>query len=85
MYRRAFVVVLHRANTDGDFKLEDLPGSGGRVDIFCRVLNAALLLSHGIRKDTLVYGVLLGPPSPPVSIKVLGDSVKYLNPDERST
>jgi len=85
MYRRAFVVVLHRANTDGDFKLEDLPGSGGRIDIFCRVLNAALLLSHGIRKDAIVYGILLGPPNPPVSIKVLGKSVKYLNPDERST
>ncbi|HEC96428.1 MAG TPA: tRNA (pseudouridine(54)-N(1))-methyltransferase TrmY [Euryarchaeota archaeon] len=85
MYQRAFVIVLHRANTDGDFKLEDLPGSGGRIDIFCRALNSGLLLSHGIRKDAMVYGVLLGSPCPPVSIKVLGDSVKYLNPDERST
>jgi len=84
-YRRAFLIVLHRARTDPNFKLEDLPGSGGRMDIFCRFIVSSLLTSHGIRRDTVVYGVLLGPPNPPVAIKVLGDTVRYLNPDERST
>ncbi|MCD6503355.1 MAG: tRNA (pseudouridine(54)-N(1))-methyltransferase TrmY [Euryarchaeota archaeon] len=84
-YLRAFVIILHKARTDSDFKLEDLPGSGGRMDILCRFLVASLLTSHGIRRDTIAYAVLLGPPKPPVAIKVLGDKVKYLNPDERST
>ncbi len=82
---RTFVIIMHKAKTSPDFSLNDLPGSGGRMDILCRFIGASLLISHGIRKDAKVYGILLGPPSPPVSLKVIGSEVKYLNPDERST
>ena len=46
-----FAVVGHRARTDGGFSLNDLPGSGGRMDVLCRCVNAALFLSHDLRRD----------------------------------
>ncbi len=82
---RTFVIIMHKAKTSPEFSLNDLPGSGGRIDILCRFITSSLLISHGVRKQTKVYGILLGPPCPPVSLKVLGSEVKYLNPDERST
>jgi tRNA (pseudouridine54-N1)-methyltransferase len=45
---RQFVVVGHDAPTTDDFSLDDLPGAG-RLDVLCRCITAALLLSHGIR------------------------------------
>ena len=57
---RSFVVVGHKAVTSPNFSLEDIPGTSGRMDILCRCINAAFMLSHGIRKDVNVYLVLLG-------------------------
>lgn len=50
-----------------------------------RCVTAALLISHGIRKDTAVHLLLKGPGDPPRTLTVLGEEVKLLNPDERST
>jgi tRNA (pseudouridine54-N1)-methyltransferase len=82
---RRFVVMGHRAITSADFKLDDLCGSTGRLDILLRCVNSAFFLSHGIRKDVEIVLMLLGEPNPPKTIRIDGSEVKYLNPDERST
>jgi tRNA (pseudouridine54-N1)-methyltransferase len=82
---RRFVIVGHRAVTSGDFKLDDLAGSAGRLDILLRCINSAFFLSHDIRKDVEAYLILQGPPSPPKTIRLVGSELRYLNPDERST
>ena len=82
---REFIVVGHKARTDGNFNLNDLPGSGGRMDILCRCVNSALFLSHDLRRDVVIYLVLLGEPDTPRIVKFEGKNVRYLNPDERSS
>jgi tRNA (pseudouridine54-N1)-methyltransferase len=82
---RRFVLVGHRAVTSSKFKLNDLCGSAGRLDVLLRCINSAFFLSHDFRKDVEVYLVLLGEPDPPKTIRLRGDELKYLNPDERST
>jgi len=80
----AFAIIGHCARTDGSFTLNDLPGSGGRMDILCRCANASLFLSHDMRRDVDCYLVLLGAPSGPKTVKFSGASVRSLSPDERS-
>jgi tRNA (pseudouridine54-N1)-methyltransferase len=82
---RRFIVLGHRAITSADFKLDDLCGSTGRLDILLRCVNSAFFLSHGVRKDVEISLMLLGEPNPPKTIRIDGAEVKYLNPDERST
>ncbi|MBN1678461.1 MAG: tRNA (pseudouridine(54)-N(1))-methyltransferase TrmY [Candidatus Thermoplasmatota archaeon] len=82
---RRFVIMGHRAITSADFKLDDLCGSTGRLDILLRCVNSAFFLSHDIRKDVEIVLMLLGEPNPPKTIRINGREVKYLNPDERST
>ncbi|HUK93127.1 MAG TPA: tRNA (pseudouridine(54)-N(1))-methyltransferase TrmY [Methanomicrobiales archaeon] len=82
---RTFAVVGHLAPTGGGFTLDDLPGSAGRMDILCRCVNAALSVSHGIRRDAGIHLILLGPPSPPKDVLLQGSAVRSLSPDERST
>jgi len=82
---REFIVVGHKARTDGNFNLNDLPGSGGRMDILCRCVNSALFLSHDLRRDVIIYLILLGEPYMPGIVKFEGENVRYLNPDERSS
>lgn len=82
---RRFVIVGHKASTSGDFKLDDMAGGAGRLDILLRCVNSVFFLSHGIRKDSEVYLVLQGPPNSPRTIRISGPEVRYLNPDERST
>ena len=83
--QRNFIIIGHRAVTDPNFTLNDLPGSSGRLDILARCINSAFFLSHDIRRDVEVALVLLGPDDPPKTIRLIGDELKYLNPDERST
>jgi tRNA (pseudouridine54-N1)-methyltransferase len=82
---RRFIVIGHRATTSGSFKLDDLCGGAGRLDVLLRCINSAFFLSHDIRRDVEMYLVLLGPPSPPKTLRFVGNELKYLNPDERST
>lgn len=74
-----FVVMGGRAT--GRFLLADLPGTSGRLDALLRCLRAALLVSHGVRRDTVVYLVLGGDGR---VLRVEGAGVKFLRPDERS-
>ncbi|OPY31900.1 MAG: tRNA (pseudouridine(54)-N(1))-methyltransferase [Methanomassiliicoccales archaeon PtaU1.Bin124] len=82
---RRFVIVGHKAHSTADFKLDDLAGGAGRLDVLLRCVNSAFFLSHNIRTDAEVYLVLLGPEAPPRTVRFLGSEVRYLNPDERST
>lgn len=82
---RRFVVLGHRAITSADFKLDDLSGSTGRLDILLRCVNSAFFISHDIRRDVEITLMLLGEPNPPKTVRIVGSEVKYLNPDERST
>lgn len=83
---RTFILKANTAVTSPDFSLKDLPGTGGRIDLLCRFLNSAFLLSHGIRKDVRVFMTLYGKPNPPKTIHFEGPKLKVrLNPDERST
>jgi len=80
----SFAIVGHLARTDGIFSLNDLPGSGGRMDVLCRCVNSALFLSHDIRRDTDCYLILYGEPAAPKTIRISGTEVRSLSPDERS-
>jgi tRNA (pseudouridine54-N1)-methyltransferase len=81
---RTFIVVGHRATTSPDFSLEDIPGTSGRLDILCRCINSAFVLSHGIRKDVCSY-LVLGGRERPKTLFFKGEELRHLNPDERTT
>jgi tRNA (pseudouridine54-N1)-methyltransferase len=80
-----FVVLGHRAYTTGDFKLDDICGGAGRLDILVRCVNSAFFLSHDLRKDTELYLILEGGSDAPKTVRFYGPELRYLNPDERST
>ena len=82
---RYFVITGHRAVSTGDFKLDDIAGGAGRLDILCRCVNSAFFLSHNLRKDVEIYLCLMGGDDPPKTVIFKGDELRYLNPDERST
>jgi tRNA (pseudouridine54-N1)-methyltransferase len=81
---RRFVIIGQRATASPDFSLDNLPASSGRLDVLLRCLRAALLVSHGLRRDTVVYLVLLGGPRAPRTLRVDGATARFLRPDERS-
>lgn len=78
---RRFVVLGHNTPITADFQLNDLPGGAGRLDVLCRAIAASLFLSHGIRRDVEIMLLLQNR----VRIRISGEHVKRLNPDERST
>jgi len=79
-----FVIVGAKASASPDFRLDDLPGTSGRLDVLLRCVRAALLVSHGVRRDVVVYLVLLGGLAAPRALRVTGADVRFLRPDERS-
>jgi tRNA (pseudouridine54-N1)-methyltransferase len=79
-----FTIIGHRARTDGGFSINDLPGSGGRMDVLCRCVNASLFLSHDLRRDTECCLILCGEPAGTKTIRFSGELVRSLSPDERS-
>ena len=80
---RRFIVVGHRAVTTAEFPLNDLAGAAGRMDLLLNAANAALLVSHGLRRDVEVTLLLLGPPDPPRAIRILGERLERWGPDIR--
>lgn len=81
---RNFVVVGNLATTTPEFSLDDIPGTSGRLDILCRCINSAFMLSHGIRHDVRIYLVLCGDDNPKI-VCLRGQDLRHLNPDERTT
>ncbi len=55
------------------------------MDVLVRCVTSAFFLSHEIRKDTEVYLILQGGDDAPKTVRFSGESIRYLNPDERST
>jgi tRNA (pseudouridine54-N1)-methyltransferase len=49
-----------------------------------RCVRAALLTSHGVRREVAVYLVLGGGDTAPRTVRVTGHDVEFLRPDERS-
>ncbi len=82
---REFLIIGHKTLTSGNFSLNDMPGSAGRMDILCRCTSAALFLSHDMRRDVQVHLLLLGEPNPHKIVRFDGESLRYLSPDERSS
>ena len=80
---RRFVIVGQTATASPKFSLVDIAGTSGRLDILLRCLRSALLVSHGLRRDTVVYLVLLGGELAPRVLKVDGRHVRFVRPDER--
>ena len=81
---RRFVVIGQRARASPDFLLADIPSTSGRLDVLLRCLRAALLVSHGVRRDAIVYLCLLGDPERVRTLRFDGPAAKYMRPDERS-
>src|SRR5579859_1995937 len=81
---RRFVILGQTAQASPDFRLDDLPGTSGRLDVLVRCVRAALLISHGVRQDAIVYLVLCGGEAAPRVLRVVGAAVRFLRPDERS-
>lgn len=83
--KKIFILKASKAKTSKDFSLNDLPGDGGRMDIIARCINSAFFLSHDLRRDTEFIAVLEGEPNPPVTLRFVGNDLRYLSPDERCT
>jgi len=81
--KRIFIVIGHDSPLDGTFRLDDLPGSG-RIDEIARCISSALLVSNGIRTDTVILLVMQRERDTKV-VEFNGKYMKNLNPDERST
>lgn len=77
---RQFVIHGHEVPTTGPVSLDDLPGAG-RLDLLCRCVTSALLVSHGIRDDTRIHLVV----DDEYTLRFDGGTIRGLHPDERST
>jgi len=78
---RRFLILGHKSPVEPDFTLNDLPGAAGRLDVLCRAIGATLFLSHDIRRDVETNLLLQNS----VHVRISGELVRRLNPDERST
>ncbi len=80
---RTFILYSH-ARTDSNGNIEDMPSSGGRMDLVARCVSSSLWLSYTIRRDAEFIVILNGAPAPPIAIKFSGEKLKNVSPDERS-
>lgn len=78
---RQFIIIGHEAPTAPDFSLDDTAGGAGRLDLLCRCVTGAFLLSHSIRSGVRCRLVL----SDSYTIRFEGSELRGLHPDERST
>ncbi len=54
------------------------------MDLLLTAANAALLVSHDLRRDSEATLVLLGPPDPPRTVRLDGARLRSLSPDLRT-
>ncbi|WNY22782.1 Putative pseudouridine methyltransferase [Methanimicrococcus hongohii] len=80
-----FIIIGNKAVNGGKISLNDLPGSAGRMDVLCRCVTSALFISFGMRRDINVWLILKGEPSPEKIVRFNGETMRSLNPDERSS
>ncbi len=80
---RTFILYSRKGVTSSNFSLEDLPSSGGRMDLVCRCVTSAMWVSQKLREDTRIFVVLNGLPKPPVTI-LFSPEMERVTVDERS-
>jgi len=80
---RHFYVKSHGVTEPEKINLKDVPGSSGRLDVVARCINAALWLSGDIRRNVVFHTVLHGGEQP-VYIRIEGEKLRKVSPDERS-
>ena len=80
-----FIIIGNKAVTGGKISLNDLPGSAGRMDVMCRCVTASLFISFGMRRDVNIHLVLKGGPEAHKIVRFNGETMRSLNPDERSS
>lgn len=80
-----FIIIGNKAVNGGKISLNDLPGSAGRMDVLCRCVTSALFISFGMRRDINVWLILKGEPGPEKIVRFNGETMRSLNPDERSS
>lgn len=68
IFQRAFILKASEGRTAPDFSIKSLAGSGGRMDLVCRCVIAALLSPDGVDRGCRITVVLEGPPDPPLSV-----------------
>jgi tRNA (pseudouridine54-N1)-methyltransferase len=56
----------------------------GRLDVVHECTVAGLFLSHAIRRDVIFHAVLGGPPSPPVHLKIEGETLHDVRTDQET-
>lgn len=78
-----FAVIGHKAVTEPTFTLNDMPGAAGRMDIMCRCINTSFFLSHDMRRDVECFLLLKGGDTEKTLV-FSGETIRSLNPDERS-
>ncbi len=81
---RHFYVKSTKGATGGDLNVKDMAGGAGRLDIIARCINNAFWISHSLRNDVVFHTVLHGEPNPPQYIKIEGDRLRKVQPDERN-
>lgn len=81
---RQIILYARKAVTSPDFSLDDLPGSGGRMDLVARCICNALWISHDLRRDSCIHVVACGGPNPPLVISFYGNRLRGASPDERN-
>ena len=84
LMQRRFAILGHRAPSSGVLNLNDLAGGSGRMDVLVRAVNAALFVSHGIRRDSHITLHLGGGPGADRRVWFDGESLAGVRPDERS-
>lgn len=83
---RRILLLAHRVPVDGSFTLNDLAGGAGRMDEVARAVSTAFTLSNDLRRDTEMTILFVAEPPPRArQIRLIGDRLRLLNPDERST
>ncbi|HEV2166248.1 MAG TPA: tRNA (pseudouridine(54)-N(1))-methyltransferase TrmY, partial [Thermoplasmata archaeon] len=83
---RRILLIAHRVPVSGAFTLNDLAGGAGRMDEIARCVSTAFTVSNALRQDAEMTILFVAEPPPKArQIEVVGNRLRYLNPDERST
>lgn len=80
-FLREFILYSRLGRTDSRFaSLRE----AGRLDVVHECTVAGLFLSHAIRRDVIFHAVLGGPPSPPVHLKIEGETLHDVRTDQET-
>ena len=76
-----FVLYSRLGRTDSNWtSLHD----AGRLDIVYECAVASLFLSHAIRKNVTFHAILNGPPTPPLHVKIEGETLHDVRTDQET-